>query len=93
MAVRVSGDHDNGCRLHLLIWQTPKRVNKGEAIHRVHHQIRENKLRLEFGNRYQCRVSVSVLGAFDPDPVQQTVQKHTHVLMVINDNSAQTVLR
>jgi len=61
-------------------------VNKGEPIHRLHYQIRENKLRLEFGDRRQCRVSIAVLGTFDPNSLQQPVQKHTHVLIVINDN-------
>ena len=93
MTIRVSRDHDDGCGLHLLIRQTPKRVNKGEAIHWFHRQIGENKLRLELGNRYQCRGSVSVLGTFDPDPLQQSMQKHPHVLIVINDNSAQTAFR
>jgi hypothetical protein len=93
MTVRVSCDHDDGCRLHLLIRQTAKRLNKGEAIHRLHRPIGENKVWLEFGNRNQCRVSVSVLGTSDPDPLQQPVQKHPHVLVVINDNSAQTALR
>jgi hypothetical protein len=92
VTVSVSRDHDNGRRLHLLIRQTPKRVNKGEAIHGLHHQIRENKLRLAFGNPYQCRVSVPVLDAFDSDPLQQPMQKHAHVLIVINNNGAQTAL-
>jgi hypothetical protein len=92
LTVRVSRDHDNGRRLHPLIRQTPKRLNKGEAIHRLHLLIRENKLRLAFRNPYQCRVSVSVLDTFDPDPLQQPMQKHTHVLIVIDNNGAQTAV-
>jgi hypothetical protein len=93
MTVRVARNHDDWHRLHLLIRQAPESVNKGEPIHRLHYQIRENKLRLEFGDRRQCRVSVSVLGTFDPNSLQQPVQKHTHVLIVINDNSVQAALR
>lgn len=92
MPIRVAGDHDDGYRLHLLIRQTPKRVNEGEAVHGFHRQIREDDLRLEFANRCQCRASVTVLGAFDPEPLQQPVQEHAHVLIVVNDNSAQLAL-
>jgi hypothetical protein len=93
MAGRVSRDHDNGCRLCLLIRQTAKRPNKGEPIHGFHRQIGENKMRLEVGNRDQCLVSVPVLGTCDSDPLQQPMQEHAHVLIVINDKGAQTALR
>src|SRR5258708_21980484 len=46
MTFRVARNHDDGCRLHLLIRQAPECVNKREPIHRLHYQIRQNELRL-----------------------------------------------